>query len=134
MSDVQGNQEQRTFREEASSLWLIVLAPVLWAVHFVAVYGLTAMTCAKFGTPEAVTLLRIAIAVLTFVALGGIGMVGIKSWRQWDYLADHDYSHHLPTGEHRHEFLGHAAFLLSVMSAIAVVYTALPAVFIGTCA
>lgn len=133
MSDLHTREEQREFREEASSLWLIVLAPSLWALHFVAVYGAAAVICEKFGEPEAVTLLRLGIAALTVVALAGIGFVALKSWRQWNYLADGDYSHNQPTGEHRHDFLGHAAFLLSVLSTIAVIYTSLPAVFIGTC-
>lgn len=131
--DLQRDEERRSFREEASSLWLIALAPTVWAFHFAGVYGATAVVCEKAGGAQALELLRLGIAGATLLALVVIALVAWKSWRQWDYLDDYDHVHHQPTGEHRHEFLGHAAFLLSVMSAIAVIYTALPAVFIGTC-
>lgn len=127
------NEERRSFREEASSLWLIALAPSVWAFHFAGVYGATAVVCEKAESVEAVDLLRIGIGMVTLIALVLIGLVARKAWRQWDYLDDYDHVHHRPTGEHRHEFLGHAAFLLSIMSMVAVVYTALPAVLIGTC-
>ena len=133
MSHIGRGEERREFREEASSLWLITIAPTIWALHFVLVYGATAVICAKAATLGAFETLRQGIAVATLLALVLILVVAWRSWLQWDYLTDYEYSHALPTGEHRHEFLGHAAFLLAVMSAIAVVFTALPALFIDGC-
>ena len=131
-----GNKEERrSFSEEASSLWLITLSPLVWAVHFVLCYGGAALYCARFA-PEpltAVPFMRVSIVGLTALALCIIGYVAWVSWRQWDFLDDHDYEHAKAVGEHRHEFLGHAAFLLSVMSGIAVLYVAMPAIFMETC-
>lgn len=128
-------EERRTFAEEASSLWLITLSPLVWAVHFVLCYGGAALYCSRFAPAEfgPVPFMRVSVAGITVLALGIIFYVGWVSWRQWDFLNDYDYEHERAIGEHRHEFLGHAAFLLSVMSAIAVVYVAMPAIFVETC-
>lgn len=112
---------------------MLVLGPLLWALHFVVVYGVTGVVCAKIEAPDALVVLRVVIGAATVVAMACIIFVGVKSWRQWSYLDGYDHEHEMPVGEHRHEFLGHAAFLLSVLSALAVLYTAMPAVFIGTC-
>ncbi|MBW3097062.1 hypothetical protein [Pseudohoeflea coraliihabitans] len=132
MNSPQQDEERRTFREEASSLWLITLGPALWAVHFTVVYAATAVVCAKLGTAY-LPYLRLGIAALTLIAVGAIAVIAWRSWRQWNYMTNQEYSHGQPTGEHRHEFLGHAAFLLAVLAAIATLYTALPAVFIAGC-
>lgn len=124
------SQEQE-FSEERSSLWRITFGPLIWAVHFVLCYAATAVVCAK--APEALPLLRGGIGLVTLVALGGILWVGWVAWRQWDYLDDHDYSHGAGDSEARHEFLGHAAFLLAIVAFIGTVYSALPALFAGTC-
>ncbi|MFN0262252.1 hypothetical protein ACKTEK_00085 [Tepidamorphus sp. 3E244] len=126
--------ERREFSEAASSLWLITIAPSLWALHFVIVYAGAAVLCAKTeGWVIGFAELRIAIGVVTVVALAGICFVGWRSWRQWDYRHLGEYSHGEASNEHRHSFLGHAAFLLATMSAIGVLYTALPALLIGDC-
>jgi len=52
---------------------------------------------------------------------------------QWDYLDDRDYEHDLARKEDRHEFLGHASFLLSIISFIGVIYVAMPVLFLETC-
>lgn len=127
-------QEEKSFAEEADSLWLITFAGGIWAVHFALSYGATAIVCAKWASsPDAVTALRLAIAAATTLALAGIVMVGWRSWRQWDSLDDHDHEHQLAKEEHRHAFLGHASFLLSIISFIGVVYVALPVLLLKDC-
>lgn len=123
-------QEAREFRSEAMSLWRITFAPTIWAVHFVASYGLAALICAKGGS---VGTLRLGIGIGTVLALAGIGWLGWKAWRQWDIVQDRDWENDTGTSEDRHQFLGHAAFLLAIISFIGVAYVALPAALIGTC-
>ena len=124
--------DEKEFAEESDSLWRITFGPLIWAVHFGVSYAATAIACAKpFGEPED---LVAAIGALTVAALAGIAWVGWRAWVQWDYLDDRDYEHELAREEDRHEFLGHAAFLLAVVSFIGVVYVALPAFAIGSCA
>ena len=122
------------YDERADSLWMILVAPTLWAAHFLLCYGATAVVCAGVADPAApVESLRLGIAIVTLIAVLLILIVGWRAWRQWDYLDDQDYEHDLAYAEDRHEFLGHAAFLLAVVSLIGVVYQAMPALFIGSC-
>lgn len=126
--------ELKIFFEEQSSLWLIALGPTIWAVHFIVCYAATSVVCAKLqGLAEGGWLLRALIGGTTAVALAGIGWIAWRSWRQWDFMDDGDYVHHRPVTEHRHEFLGHASFLLACLSFVGVLYVALPAVFVTGC-
>ena len=128
------NEETRTLAEEADSLWLITFAGSIWAVHFLVCYCATAVICAKLGgDAAAIQLLRLALGGFTLLALAGIGFVGWRSWVQWDFLDDWDYEHKLSENEDRHEFLGHASFLLSIISFIGVIYVSFPVLFLETC-
>ena len=132
MTEINENEDAREFRSEAASLWRITFGPLIWAVHFAASYGATALICAK-GAPGAVDGLRLGIGIGTVVALVAIVWLGWQAWQQWDLVRDRDWENDQGTGEDRHQFLGHAAFLLTVISFIGVSYVALPALLIGTC-
>ena len=122
------------FSEEADSIFHITLAPLVWALHFVISYGGAAVWCAKLAGPfDSILLLRLGIGALTALALALIVWVGWRAWRQWDFTDDWDYVHDQGVSEDRHEFLGHAAFLLAIVSFIGVVYVAMPALLIGSC-
>lgn len=127
------HQDDREFAEESDSLWRIVFAPTLWVLHFLLCYTATAIICSRMPEPENLSALRIFVAVLTLLCLSGIGFIGWRSWVQWGFRDDRVHVQDRPTEEHRHEFLGHASFLLSIVSFIAVCYVALPALFLGTC-
>lgn len=131
MPDIRDHQDEHEFARESTALWWITLAPTTWAVHFFLAYAGTAIWCAKFGESQGVTVARLSIAVLTVLALAIIGWLGWRAARRWRPrdTQDQDLSH----PESRHRFLGHAAFLLCVISAIGVVYVAMPALFMGTC-
>lgn len=128
-------EELKSWAEARDSIWRLAFGPLIWTAHFVLTYGGTSVVCLKlyeFGW--AVPFLRGSIAAITVLALAGIAVVAWRSWKRWDYLDDYDYEHDRAVEEDRHEFLGHAAFLLAVLSGIGVVYVALPAVFVSTCA
>ncbi|MFN3208070.1 MAG: hypothetical protein ACE369_03550 [Roseovarius sp.] len=108
----------------------MIAAPTVWTLHFAIIYAITAVDCSKTGTPDVA---RPAILMLTILALALIGLIAWRAWVQWDYPDDQDYVHDKPTIEDRREFLGHAGFLLSIVSAIGVIFVAMPALFIGTC-
>lgn len=130
----QDRDDPRELAEEQASLWRITLGPLIWALHFVASYAAAAVWCAKMPLEgQGVDLLRWGIGIAALAALAGIAWVGWRSWRQWDYPDDYDYIHPNATNEDRHEFLGHAAFLLCIVSFIGVIYTTLPVIFAGTC-
>lgn len=125
------DEERHEFREEAESLWRITLAPTTWAMHFVLSYGAAAVVCAK--APALAGVLRLGIGALTVLALALIGWLGWRAWRQWDVSNTGDHTNALGEAEDRHQFLGHAAVLLALISGLGVIYVALPALFIGDC-
>lgn len=127
--------QDRPYAERRDTLWIITLGPTVWALHFGFCYAFAAIVCARRDAPLDAPAgdLRTGIAFATVVALLAVVVLGWRAWRRWDYLDDFDYVHDLDTSEHRHEFLGHASFLLTVVSFVGIAFTALSAWFIETC-
>lgn len=125
------SKAQRHDTKRGQSLWPMIYAPIVWALHFCTSYAVAAVWCAKFG--PAGDALPAVIGGLSLAALALIGFIAWRSWRQWDYSDDWDYDHAEPNDEHRREFLGHAGFLLAGVSAVGVIYVAMAAVLTGVC-
>jgi hypothetical protein len=132
MTRITDHQEAREFRAEKLSLWRVTFAPLTWALHFAFSYGATALICARAGE-SGVAALRLGIGLGTLLALSGIVWFGWQAWRQWDVLNDREWENDSGTSEDRHQFLGHAGFLLAIISFIGVAYVSLPILLIGTC-
>ncbi|WP_181296087.1 hypothetical protein [Pseudomonas sp. Q2-TVG4-2] len=115
------------------TLWLLVIGPAIWAMHFLLSYVAAAVWCAKMaGRAGPLGDLRVAIGVLTLVALAGIALTGWSGWRRHTFgnaTAPHDFD----TPADRHRFLGFSTLLLSGLSFVATVFVALCVVFIGSC-
>jgi hypothetical protein len=119
--------------EKHQSLWLLAASPSIWAVHFLLSYVTVSVWCAKEVGPDgSLEPVRIAIAIYTALALIGIGCVGWVGHRRLT-LGNAKLSQAEDTPEDRHRFLGVATFLLSILSGVAVLYSALVAVFFETC-
>lgn len=119
--------------EQHQSLWLLTASPVIWAAHFMLCYLTASIWCVKGAGPGgALGGVRVAIAVYTAVGLAAIGIIGWIGYRRHSY-GHADLPHDDDTPEDRHRFLGFATLLLSALSAVAVIYAALAAVFIGSC-
>ena len=116
---------------EDRSLWHMIIAPTVWAVHFAVCYAVQAIWCAKVGGDIAT--LRIVLVAITIVALAIIAFFGFRAWQRWDYFHDRDYIHGGETDEDRREFLGHTGFMLACLSFVAVLYVAMPFLIIGSC-
>lgn len=116
---------------DEGSLWIMVAAPSVWAAHFLLCYWLAAVWCAKIGgglaTVQTVTL------ALTAVALAIVGWLSWKARREYDGRLTVKDDHDGNTDETRRRFLGHATLLLAVLSAIAIVVDALPALVFDRC-
>jgi hypothetical protein len=125
MDDLRGQESER-----GQSLWPMIYAPTIWAVHFCVSYGTAALWCTRNGPSD---WLQWIVAAFSTVALGLIALVAWRAWRQWDYSDDWDYDHARASNEHRREFLGHAGFLLAGVSAVGVIYVTLPAFLTGVC-
>jgi hypothetical protein len=113
------------------TMWPLFLGPMIWALHFLTIYIFAAVFCAKYALAADFTLVRIAVAVATVVALAGIGLVGFQGFQQW--RVERDLRQDKPTDVDRRQLLGQAAILLCGLSAVAVVYGAMPALYIGSC-
>jgi hypothetical protein len=130
---VNRTQASNETRESNQSLWLLTASPALWAAHFLLCYITASVWCAKVvGLGGSLITARAAIAVYTALALAAIGVIGLVGYRRHS-LGAADLPHDDDTPEDRHRFLGFATLLLSGLSAVAVVYAALVAVFIERC-
>jgi hypothetical protein len=134
---------------DTGGLWLLTIAPTIWAVHLLLCYITAAIWCAKFATPGAsLDAIRAAIFWYTAVSLAGIAGVGWEGFRRHNYASTalragpstalraggtEATTHDLDTPEDRHRFLGFATLLLAGLSAVAVLYAALAATFFDTC-
>jgi hypothetical protein len=124
----------RIIPKEVESLWTLFTAPIVWAVHFLVCYIAAAIYCAKpFLFDVGFDALRAGIAAATLLALALILLSAWLAWRQWGF-GTHDPPHDDPTARDRKRFQGFATLLLSGLSFVAVLYVALPALFITECA
>ena len=129
--------DQRTLPDAGvpgESLWAMIVAPTIWALHFLACYILAAIFCAKAGAPSAdLATVRWWIAGLTVVALAAIAACGIQAFRLGHFMEGKTAPHDADTIHDRRHFLAYATLLLSGLSFVATVFVALPAVFFASC-
>jgi len=121
------------YPEKPSHLWALAASPALWAAHFLLSYATAAVWCAKFaGTNGSLGPARAAIAVYSVAALAGIALVGWRGARRHS-VGEASVPHDDDSPEDRHRFLGFATLLLSGLSFVATIYSALAAAFVGSC-
>jgi hypothetical protein len=126
---------------DRDSLWLLTLAPAVWAAHLLLCYVTAAIWCAKFAGPTgSLNGIPRAVAWYTAVALIAIAVVGWEGWRRHRHPSTalgtggtETTTHDLDSREDRHRFLGFATLLLSGLSAVGVAYAAMAAMFFDTC-
>jgi hypothetical protein len=126
---------------DSYSLWLLTIAPAIWAAHLLSCYITAAVWCAKFAPPGgALGSIRTAIAVYTAAALAGIVAAGWKGFRRHSYASTglgaggtETTTHDLDSVDDRHRFIGFATLLLAGLSALGVLYAALAASFFESC-
>ncbi len=123
----------RFLPREIETLWTLFTAPVVWAVHFLVCYVGVSVFCAKhpllaFGFGA----VRAGVAAATVVALLLIFLSAYLAWRQWGF-GIHDPPHDDSTAHDRRLFQGFATLLLSGLSFVAVIYVAMPILFIADC-
>jgi hypothetical protein len=131
MSGTEGAVGRAAERHE--SLWMLAASPAVWGAHFMLCYVTAAVWCAKAPGPLApLQTVRVAVGVFTAVALLAILAIGWIGYRAHS-LGGESTPHDADTPEDRHRFVGFATLLLSGLSALAVLYAAMVAVFIETC-
>jgi len=119
--------------ETSESLWSLILAPLIWATHFMACYLTVAIWCEKFAdSHEDLTPVRWAYLGYTIGAIAGIAWVGWNGYRRIRASpTEHPYDEDHP--EDRHRFLGFATLLLAGLSLVATLFVAAVALFMETC-
>lgn len=123
--------------EKQESIWWLIVAPIIWTVHFLASYLTAAIYCEKtVASPEVSSIdagpVQWAIMIYTLLALPLIGAVAWHAYRRHTF-GNAQLPHDFDSSGDRHRFLGFAAFLLALLSAVATIFTALVVVFIGSC-
>lgn len=123
----------RLLPREVESLWTLFTAPIVWALHFLVCYVGAAIYCAKPGLLGLdFSSVRLGIVIVTAIALAFIALSTLLAWRQWGF-GTYDPPHDDPTAHSRRRFQGFATLLLSGLSFVAVIYVALPALFLTEC-
>jgi hypothetical protein len=119
--------------EEHETLWLLTIAPGIWAVHLLSSYITAAVWCARYSVPGgSLDTVRAAIAAYTAVALAGIAIVGWQAYRRHSFGAE-TVPHDFDSRADRHRFIGFATLLLAGLSAVATAYSAIAVSFFRTC-
>jgi hypothetical protein len=118
---------------DSDSLWLLTIAPTIWAAHLLLCYITAAIWCARF-VPQGGALgsIRTAIMWYTAAALAGIAAIGWEGFRRHSYGTE-TTTHDLDSAEDRHRFLGFATLLLAGLSGVGVLYAALASTFFESC-
>lgn len=123
------SEDGAEIRPDEGSLFGLIFAPTIWALHFLAVYGLAAVACARgIMLQPAVPLW---IGGLTVLALLAIVLVSLPAWREFRHERNLKTDKDDPEG--RAHFLAHAALLLAGLSLFATALQALPVVLSVSC-
>jgi hypothetical protein len=114
------------------TLWVLVIAPTAWALHFLFCYVYAAVRCAKGGRAELLGDVRLGVAIATLVALAIVVAAGFVAWAK--SLTEGDPPPYQDsTDEDRLRFIAVAALLLAGLSFIAIIFTAIPAFVFEDC-
>ena len=119
---------------EEGSLWIMIAAPCVWALHFLVAYWAAAVWCAKISErTEDILVVRIAVGLLTVVALAVVAWLAWKAVSSYRarLLIQENLTEH--SEAERTRFLGHATLLLCSLSAAAIVFDAMPALVFDSC-
>ncbi|MBT9369104.1 hypothetical protein [Rhizobium sp. CSW-27] len=118
---------------EVETLWTLFTGPAVWAFHFLVCYVVMAIHCAKPGLMGlGFNDYRVSLAVFTAGAAAFILFAAYLAWRQWGFGSE-EPPHAAATDRDRRRFQGFATLLLSGLSLVAVVFTALPLFFMSEC-
>ena len=130
-----GKITEETRRETGlgTDLWRVIAPLILWAVHFLSSYAWVAVQCEKVGDAS-LPVSRWVVGGLTVTALAGVLMLTRHLWAvRARSLTDNDFDFEHNTPEERHRFLSHVSLMLCALSAVAILFAALPMVLVQSC-
>ena len=124
---------------ERDSLFSLIAGPLIWSVHFLAIYIFTAIACARGFFDAEILGIRIVPLVgsaLSLIAIALIADALYVSWRRWRG----DGAGGAPPPPYggndrasRQRFIAYAGLLLSGIALIATVWQTLPVYFFASC-
>lgn len=121
-------------RQRPESLWILVIGPGIWALHFLLSYVFAAVHCAKAASIDAgLGPVRMAVASFTAIALAVIVATGMYGWRRLRMDTVEPGPHDESTAGDRRRFMGLATLLLSGLSGVATIYVAVVVAFFENC-
>jgi len=103
-------------------------APLIWMAHFLACYVIVALVCALQLTDVYLLGLdpaQLGITIVTVLALLLMGGIAIVNWRKWTHPSGPDPEMSC--------FFAANTLLLCMLSALALIWVAFPAVLLPTC-
>ena len=126
---------------ERDSLFSLIAGPLVWTVHFLTLYILTAIACAQGFFHEEILGLRVVPLVggaVTVIAVALILDGGVLAYRRWRGMPSNGEPAPLPPHDSnnvasRRRFMAYAGLLLSGLALIATVWETLPILFFATC-
>lgn len=120
-------------KQRISLLWLLFLPLTIWAIHFLAVYVVAAVSCAKaVDIGAAILAVRWIAVAVTIVALGTIGAT-LWYGRRYRSGAAGQRSANAPGAWDQARFVWNVLLLISALSALAVIYVGSVTFFFGDC-
>lgn len=112
----------------------ILAGPILWFVHFVAVYSLAEFGCRAnfnnllFITPSTI---RIVVIVLTLPTLLAVGYGGVVAYRAWETVNRDEPAE--TSSQSTWRFLLILGMLFSAMFLLSILFTVAPAFVLNVC-
>ncbi|HEX6217044.1 MAG TPA: hypothetical protein VFZ38_19560 [Vicinamibacterales bacterium] len=114
------------------ALWAPVIAPVIWAVHFMTCYTWAALACGRLASDQSFDRAQTGIGIATAVAVFAIALCFRSGL--------HHLGHRLPdqpnddgTPEDRTRFMAFTTMLLAGLSLIATLFVGAAAIAVGAC-
>lgn len=111
------------------TLWTLIVPPSVWAGHFLFSYLWAAISCAKVGRFATFPTLFVVGTVVALVIIVAAGWVAHVQARTPGAPPPHEHG----TKIDRLRFLAASTLLLAALSFVAVVFTALPVIFLSDC-
>jgi hypothetical protein len=108
---------------------------VVWAVWFVAVYGLAGLGCERGWNEHSVpggNLLSVTLLGTTAAALAAIGWCAVRGYVGW--RSGRGRRGPGQEAQHRARFMGFVMFVLSLIAVVATVMIAIPMLMLDPCA
>jgi hypothetical protein len=111
------------------TLWTLIVPPTIWAGHFLFSYLWASISCAKVGEFATFPTLFVAGTALALILIALSGWIAWNQGRMPGGRAPHEDS----TDIDRLRFLAKSTLLLAGLSFVAVLFTALPVIYLRDC-